>query len=158
MTWGVFILAFRQVIESAMKNIQRGDLKSAQYDMNTAKGMEPNNPLVWHVDGILQARLENFEAAISSFRKSFDLGAQENFENCFYLGYAYMRLEKYEEALPYLDKAIKFNDSVALAHFSKAWCLAHLDRKDEAIIAVKECLKLNPNDSDAKKLLEVLES
>ncbi|MCD6483929.1 MAG: tetratricopeptide repeat protein [Candidatus Odinarchaeota archaeon] len=151
-------MAFKQIIESAMKNIQQGNLKSAQYDMKTAKGMEPNNPLVWHVDGILQARLNNFEAAISSFNKSFQLGAKENFENCFYLGYAYMRLEKYEEALPYLEKAIGFNDSVSLAYFSKAWCLAHLKRTDEAIVAAKKCLELNPNDNDAKQLLSALQS
>ena len=151
-------MAFKQIIESAMKNIQQGNLKSAQYDMKTAKGMEPNNPLVWHVDGILQARLDNFKEAISSFKKSFELGAKENFENCFYLGYSYMRLEKYEDALPFLEKAIKFNDSVSLAYFSKAWCLAHLDKREEAIAAVKKCLELDPNDVDAKKLLAALQS
>ncbi len=150
-------MAFRQIIESAMKNIQQGNLQSAQYDLKTAKGMEPNNPLVWHVDGILQARLNNFNEAISSFKKSFDLGAEENFENCFYLGYSYMRLEKYEDALPYLEKAIGFNNSVSLAYFSKAWCLAHLNKTDEALVAVKKCLELNPNDADAKKLLEALQ-
>ena len=151
-------MAFRQIIESAMKNIQQGNLKSAQYDLKTAKGMEPKNPLVWHVDGILQARLNNFEAAVNSFNKSFELGAKENFENCFYLGYSLMQLEKYDNALPYLEKAIGFNDSVSLAYFSKAWCLAHLNKKEEAIAAVKKSLELNPNDVDAKKLLAVLQS
>ena len=151
-------MAFRQVIESAMKNIQQGNLKSAQYDMKTAKGMEPNKPLVWHVDGILQVRLNNFEDAISSLNKSFELGAKENFENTFYSGYSYMRLEKYEEALPYLEKAIGFNNSVSLTYFSKAWCLAHLNKTEEAIVAVKKCLELDPNDVDAKKLLNALQS
>ena len=151
-------MAFQQIVKSIQKNIERGDLKSAQYDMKTAKGMEPNNPLVWHLDGILQARLENFEAAIESFEKSRSLGAEDNFENNFYTGYAYMRLKKYEEALPYLDKAIEFNDSVALVHFTKAWCLAHLNRTEEAITAVKKSLELDPNDKDAKQLLDALQS
>ena len=151
-------MSIESILNSIINNIRTGNLKSAQYDLNTAKNMAPNDFRVWHLDGIVNARIENFQDAISSFKKAFDLGDKEDFEICYFMGYSYMRLEQFENALDYFNKAIEHNDKIGLAFFSKAWTLANLGRTDEALVAAKKALELDPNDDDTKRLIEILES
>ncbi|MEN7546443.1 tetratricopeptide repeat protein [Rapidithrix thailandica] len=49
------------------------------------------------------------------------------------LGEIYKNDKKYEEALPYFDKALEFQQDFGIAHASKANCLMQLNRYQEAL-------------------------
>jgi len=48
--------ALNNVLRSVTKNISEGNLKFAELDLKTAKGMAPEDPRVWYYDGVVKAR------------------------------------------------------------------------------------------------------
>jgi tetratricopeptide (TPR) repeat protein len=62
----------------------------------------------------------------------------------YHMGVINVWKEKYEEALPHLDKAIELNDAYYLAWFAKFEALKELKRTDQANQCLEKAMSLNP--------------
>jgi len=67
---------------------------------------------------------------------------------------AYLQVQKYDEALEDAKESIKLNSNYAKAWSRLGSCLLAKDKKDEAKIAFKKALELNPDNQEYKKLIE----
>lgn len=72
------------------------------------------------------------------------------------LGTAYLNEKQYTEAIAAFQKAIALNADFAEAHGQLGLIYFELDRFDEAEVAAKEALRLEPNYQPALKLLDEL--
>ncbi len=58
-------------------------------------------------------------------------------------------LNRYREAIPYLEKAARSDPADQTAHFGLAACYQALGRDEQAIEHLKKCLDLNPHNARA---------
>jgi len=66
------------------------------------------------------------------------------------------RLERYEEALPFAQRAVILRENVAVLHEHLGLLYHALGRMDEAREAFELCLELNPDNDSIRKILEQL--
>jgi adenylate cyclase len=66
------------------------------------------------------------------------------------LGLTYLRMERYEEAITVLKKALHYQPDFLLTHINLAVCYPALGRKEEAHAEAAEVLRLNPKFSVKK--------
>ncbi len=66
-----------------------------------------------------------------------------------YLGVTLGKLERYEEALTSLDKAIKLNSNDSIAWENRGAALLQLERYEEALTSYNQAIDLNSDDSNA---------
>lgn len=67
-----------------------------------------------------------------------------DFEAHFNMGAALQAMEKYDQALPYLDQALKIKPSHATAHNNRGVSLLMTDKVEDAILEFRKSLKLDP--------------
>ena len=60
------------------------------------------------------------------------------------LGSVYIRIERYEEAIPVLKKTLHYQPDFSYAHVNLAACYAALGREEEAHAETAEVLRLSP--------------
>lgn len=72
------------------------------------------------------------------------------------LGAALARVDRFEEAVPALRRAVELDPRLASAHYNLGAALARLGRTDEAIAAFRDALAQWPADPDARYALGVL--
>ena len=65
--------------------------------------------------------------------------------------------QKWEDAIVYLKKSLKYKEDVAQTHLLLGQCYQNSNKKDDAIREYKRALKLDPKNKEAKKGLEMLE-
>ena len=66
-------------------------------------------------------------------------------------------LARYDEALEAFEHALLLNQKYVPAWDGKAWALGILGRREEALVAVKKALELDPEYFDAQKRKKRLE-
>jgi tetratricopeptide (TPR) repeat protein len=84
----------------------------------------------------------------------------ENPNAHFDLGNVYLYQSKYAEAINLYEEAIKLglrDEHMLTYHFNLSTCYIGLGRNKEAIYHLKQCLKINPDYTEAKNLLEMTE-
>lgn len=84
----------------------------------------------------------------------------ENPNAHFDLGNVYLHQHKYTETMNYYEKAIKLGlseEHMLMYHFNLSMCYIDLGRNKEAIHHLRECLKINPDYTEAKNLLGMVE-
>jgi hypothetical protein len=86
----------------------------------------------------LEQRLAFNEQSLNQFPQNADSWAEK--------GYLLIKLKRYEEALPALEKATELKPDSAEAWFMKSGVLYELKRYDEAITAVDKAIQLRPNE------------
>lgn len=65
------------------------------------------------------------------------------------LGNALQRVERFSEALEYLDKGIAQNPKDHFPHYNRGVALLRLNRQKEAVVSLDHCLELKPTDQEA---------
>jgi tetratricopeptide (TPR) repeat protein len=65
--------------------------------------------------------------------------------------------KKWEEALVYLKKSLKYVENFGQTHFLIGKCYQNLSKIKEAVQSYKRALKLDPTNNEARKLIEDLE-
>jgi adenylate cyclase len=115
-----------------------------------ALALEPNGhgPLFWL--GIALSSAGRPQEAIPHFKRAIRLNPLEPSLGFFGLGRAYNRMERYEEAITVLKKALHYQPDFSPAHVRLAGCYAALGREEEAHAEAAEVLRLNPEFSVKK--------
>ncbi len=154
----------REIVRScqfSLSNIyvQQGDQRKGEEVLEKVLEQDPDDPSVNNDLGYLYAdQGKNLEKAEKMIRKA--IAAEP--ENAAYLdsmGWVLYKLERYEEALPYLEKAVKVpsgSDATLYDHLGD--CYDRLKKTDKAIEAWKTALDHAKKETTPdKKLIERLE-
>ena len=92
------------------------------------------------------------------FGKSLESGYSNDHDFMFIMGSVYFIVDDAKKALPYFEKAFELDNNDVENLTLKTNVHLALEQKDEAIDCCRRILKLQPENSEAKSLLEELES
>jgi tetratricopeptide (TPR) repeat protein len=70
---------------------------------------------------------------------------KENSDTYYRAGEGYYKMEKYDQAIPYYDKAIELNPNHALAYYSRGSAYVEIHQYRKAIADYDRAIELNPN-------------
>lgn len=149
--------ALNQILESVAKNISSGQLKYADLDLVTAKGMAPNDPRVWYYDGVVKARSDKYTEALESLDKAMNLGMENDADVFFYKGYCFYKMKNQDNAIENLEKTLELDSSKELAYYYAAIAYGQKGNYEKAEEYVNILLELNPDDKDYKKLKDQIQ-
>lgn len=96
--------------------------------------------------GIAQTRQGRFEEAFASFRQAdtFDVPSFARWTWLLGAGMIHMLTERYEEALPWLERSLAVTPGTGRTHFALAVAYQKLGRSEEARMAFAKGLELRP--------------
>ena len=97
--------------------------------------------------------LRKYDLAIQFYNRILETNHLD-FEALQYKGFVLWRLNKKTEALDCFNMAISKNNSCYLVYENKAKLLLQMNCFDEAIECSEKILKINPNNTDAKFIIE----
>ncbi|MBL7152196.1 MAG: tetratricopeptide repeat protein, partial [Phycisphaerae bacterium] len=97
---------------------------------------------------------EDFEAAISSYKRAIELDSN-NPEALTFLALAYIRTNYYEPAIELLTLAVQAQPDDAKAYKYLGYCHLKLNAVDEAIEAYQTAARINENDWETLRSLGV---
>lgn len=102
-------------------------------------------------EGAIDARIREEERRMAERikekerRKGQD--TKQNADTCYRAGEGYYKMEKYDKAIAYYDKAIELNPNHALAYYDRAGAYAEIHQYKKAIADYDRAIELNPNDA-----------
>lgn len=104
-----------------------------------------NGIALFHL-GIAQTRQGRFEEALASFKRAdtFDTPSFARWTWLLGVGMVYMLMERYEEALPWLERSLAVTPGTGRTHFALAVAHQKLGRSEEAMAAFAKGLGLRP--------------
>ena len=111
-----------------------------------ALNQDPWDGLVLFQVGLSQMQLGRFDDALASFQQadSFDTPEVSRWTWLLGAGYAYIFLDRSEEALPWLERSLAVTPGTGRTHFLLAAAYQRLGRTDDAKAAVAAGMKLRP--------------
>jgi DNA-binding winged helix-turn-helix (wHTH) protein/TolB-like protein/Tfp pilus assembly protein PilF len=111
-----------------------------------ALNQDPWDGLVLFQVGLSQMQLGRFDDALASFQQadSFDTPEVSRWTWLLGAGYAYIFLDRSEEALPWLERSLAVTPGTGRTHFLLAAAYQRLGRTDDARAAVAAGMKLRP--------------
>jgi tetratricopeptide (TPR) repeat protein len=114
--------------------------------LNKAIELDPTLIEAYNLKGTALIYLIKREEANQLFNKSLHYNLSPNDSISFYnKGFSLWRLEKYEEAIEYLDSAINLDNNFTEAYNYKGNALKFLGRYQEAIESYNKSIELNPS-------------
>ena len=159
------ILAWAAIISAYMVGDSEGEIEIA----DRAVALNPNSFNAWHSRGWVYRIAGLPEEAVRSFERAMrvspiDPRLHRTFAG---IGYAFIELRRFDEAIVAAKKAIRQNPSYSVAYRCLASAFAHLGRDAEAHEAAARLLELDPaftisawiargGQSNAKLLIEGL--
>jgi tetratricopeptide (TPR) repeat protein len=147
---------YRQILtlnaESAEADMLAGEaydeLKNdagALAEFQAAVKADPKTPDVYFGYGYLLWRLLKFDEAERAFRSELENNPEHPLALA-YLGDTEIRLNRSEQAVPYLEHAVRIQPSVAIAHLDLGIIYEGQGRKDDALREFKAAERLSPDD------------
>ncbi len=108
-----------------------------------ARAVNPNDPLVYDVLGLVVEGQGRQQEALSCFRKALNLDANDVYANV-NIGRMLLQLDRYQESLPYIEKAIKIAPNNEHVLNNMGIGLACAGRYQESISYFEKALQLDP--------------
>ncbi len=105
--------------------------------------------------GLINHLLGNDAAALEGFANLRKVSRESLIAN-FYLAQLKMKERKYDEALGLLKELAKVTPNLAEVHYLLGTAQFHLHNNTDAIKSYRKTLELNPNDTRARAVLEML--
>ena len=115
---------------------------------------DPNDAQGLFRKGLIELWQENWFAALTYFQKAKEKNPQDA-GVWFYLGLAYRKLGRYEEAIDAYKQTIRIKPDATEAHNNLGAAYHKLGRYQEAIEAYKQVIRINPDDADAHNNLGI---
>lgn len=139
-------MSIEDVIQSALQNIQSGNLRHAEHTLGEILKIQPQNVEVLHLLGILYYLSNNYDEAIRHIRKAlqFDSNDTTNFHAFYILGDALQKQGAFDEANIYYQKALFLNPESAEVYCNLGNIYKHKGQIDEAIIHYEKAIQINP--------------
>jgi tetratricopeptide (TPR) repeat protein/transglutaminase-like putative cysteine protease len=128
----------------AMEAGQRGDLSGAIASFKQAVELDSKFTRDWLMLGTLQMNAFQSDAALENLHKAVDSDPMQVLPLRI-LGYALIKLKKYDEAVIVLQRIIKIAPEDAEAPWNLGTALREMKRYPEAAAAYESALKLNPD-------------
>jgi TolB-like protein len=122
------------------------ELALAVQFFDRALELNENSAFAWGLSGITYGYLNQPEEALERFRRAWRLNPYDRF-NFFFLvgaGLAEFVAGRYEEAIPWLRKALRHNPRFITGHRHLVTTLWHAGRHDEARIVARDLLAIYP--------------
>lgn len=119
----------------------------ATQQFRAAVKADPKMPNVHFGLGYLLWRLMQYEEAVQEFNAEL-ANNPDHAQALTYLADTDIRMSQPEAALPLLEKAIRIDPAIALAHLDLGILYGDLGRKDDALRELKVAVKLSPNDAN----------
>lgn len=106
-------------------------------------GRMDDNASANHLRGLIEYNLDNtdFDKALNWLMKAAELD-EDKAEN-FYIGDCLRLLERYEEAIPWYEKALSENPGLAFGYYYYGITLYFADRVNDAIASLQKAVKLD---------------
>lgn len=132
------------LLSKALESIQGSSLPTAQLLLSQALKIEPSNPEVLRLNGVLAALKGDYEGALIYLEKAIKISpkfavALSN------KGNVYLEIGRFEEALVCYNKAILIQPSNHEAHNNKGNLLQELKKYDEALASYDAAILLQSN-------------
>jgi tetratricopeptide (TPR) repeat protein len=130
----------------------------AQYDQaleaaGRLESLHPDDPEPRYLRGQAQLSAGQFEAALQTFQEVIQMEELRSLldDSLRQMGVIYSHLERYEEALQPLDRALAINPADVEAMNLKGWALARLGKCAEALPVFEQALALMPAHQGAQE-------
>jgi tetratricopeptide (TPR) repeat protein len=142
---------FQLQLALAIALFRRGEEKQASDVINAALASRPNDPQAHNLMGRIFLLQEDFPRAIQELRTA--LALQDDLETTYFLGLAYLKLQKLSEAAELFRKMQSTVDDSAALHvlFGRAYLMANFP--EPAIAEFHRAIKMNPKYPRAHGLL-----
>ena len=165
------VAAYRHVVKIDRNNVHAwhnlglalrflGKLDDALKAFNTAQSLDPMNGEIYIQQGLILIGQEKNLQAANKFQKAFEAGLEQDNQVVAHigLGISYLNLDRPDEAISNFDAALRIDNENLPALTMKAGAL--VTRGDFALAknVIDEALKINPEDEEALKILEMVES
>lgn len=165
------VSAYRQVVRVDKYNFHAwhnlglalrflGKLDDALKAFDTAESLDPGNGDIFIQQGLILIGQEKNLRAINKFQKAFEVGLEPDNQMVAHIGIgiSYLNLDKPDDAIRNFDAALRIDNENLPALTMKAGAL--LTRGDFAMAKaiIDEALKIDPDDEEALKILEMVES
>jgi Flp pilus assembly protein TadD len=131
---------------------QREDRGGARAAFETVRVLDPGEAMAVYNLGVLCLLEKDAAAALEWFRQAYGLTTQI-FEIPFQIGKLLSERKAFEEAIPFLEKAIAIRTTSGPAHTLLGRCRASLGQTHPAIAAYQRAVKINPYDAAALSAL-----
>ena len=123
-----------------------GDCETAIELADRAVALNPNSYLAWGTRGWVYRVAGQSEEAVLSFERAIRMSPKDPLQHRVFvrMGYAFVELSRFDEAIVAAKKALRQNPSYWVAYRCLASALGHLGRDAEAREAVARLLELDP--------------
>jgi tetratricopeptide (TPR) repeat protein len=102
-------------------------------------------------EGRMKERIEEgerrMEERIEEKERRKEQDRKENADTYYRAGEGYYKMEKYDKAIAYYDKAIELNPNHALAYYNRGGAYAEIRQYKKAIADYDRAIELNPNNA-----------
>ncbi|MBN1266556.1 MAG: tetratricopeptide repeat protein [Anaerolineales bacterium] len=124
----------------ALASFMTGDLERTREIVAVAKELDPGLSAVYKIQGLLAYHEEDYESAVEDFLRAVELAPDDPYGQ-YYLGSAAYQAGMYEEALLWLEEALKLDEGLLLAHAVSSLVYQELGLREEAVIECRLYLK-----------------
>ncbi|WP_292426570.1 lipopolysaccharide assembly protein LapB [Methanoregula sp.] len=137
-----------------------GKLDDALKAFNTAQSLDPENGEIYIQQGLILIGQEKNQQAVNKFKRAFesDLESDNQMVAHIGMGISYLNLDKPDEAINNFDAALQIDNENMPALTMKAGALLTRGDFSMAKKVIDEALKIDPEDEEALKILETVES
>lgn len=165
------VIAYRHVVEIDRYNVHSwhnlglalrflGELDDALKAFNTAQSLDPENGEIFIQQGLILIGQDKNQQAVNKFNKALEsgLGSDNQVVAHIGMGISFLNLDKPDEAISNFDAALEIDKENLSALTMKAGAL--LTRGDFTIAktVIGDALKIDPENEEALKILELVES
>jgi len=165
------VSAYRHVVKIDVSNFHAwhnlglalrflGKLDDALKAFNTAESLDPGNGEIYIQQGLILIGQEKNQQAVNKFEKAFESGLESDNQMVAQIGMgiSYLNLDKPDDAISNFDAALQIDKENLPALTMKAGALLTRGDFSMAKTVIDEALKIDPEDEEALKILEMVES
>lgn len=134
------------LIAEAINSLRNRNYADAELFLKQAITLDPNNPEILRLLGILEANKKNYDSALNIFQKALEL-SPTNALIVSNIGNIYFEQKNFSAALKCFLEAINLNQDYAEAHSNLGNVYQELRRFDDAIQSYNRAIAIDPKEA-----------